>query len=205
LLLLDGWNELDRVARKKLRIELGQIRRDCPDLRIVATSRRQALDVPLSGPRIEVELLSEDQQMEIARAGFGSAGEKIVDAAWRTAGVRELIAIPLYLNALLEVGAQGINPTTKDEVLSLFIRKHEDASEHAEALQETLFGCHLQVLIALACHLNRSDSTTMTEVDARQIVTTAIEQLRQNGQIAKEEIQPLTVLEVLTSHHTLMP
>jgi hypothetical protein len=46
LLLLDGWNELDPVARKKLRIELQQIRHEWPYVRIVATTRRQMLDVP---------------------------------------------------------------------------------------------------------------------------------------------------------------
>jgi hypothetical protein len=33
----------------------------------------------------------------------GSEGAALVDQAWRTPGVRELIAIPLYLNALLAV------------------------------------------------------------------------------------------------------
>ncbi len=62
LLLLDGWNELDPDARRKLRVELNRIRHDCPYIRIVATSRRQILDVPTSGPRIAIEPLSEDQQ-----------------------------------------------------------------------------------------------------------------------------------------------
>jgi len=97
LLLLDGWNELDPATRRKLRVELEQVRHDCPYLRIVATTRRQMLDVPISGPRIAIEPLSEDQEMAIAHACFGNVGEKIVDDAWRTAGVRELIATPLYL------------------------------------------------------------------------------------------------------------
>jgi hypothetical protein len=112
LLLLDGWNELDPATRKKLRIELDQIRRDCPYVRIVITTRRQVLDVPTSGPRIAIEPLSENQEMAIAHARFGGAGEKIVDDAWRTAGVRELIATPLYLSALLSSGSQGASPTT---------------------------------------------------------------------------------------------
>jgi hypothetical protein len=105
LLLLDGWNELDPAMRNKLRIELDLIRHDHPYVRIVATTRRQMLDVPISGPRIVIEPLSEDQELAIAHTGFGAAGEKIVDDAWRTAGVRELIAIPLYLSALLDSNA----------------------------------------------------------------------------------------------------
>ena len=181
LLLLDGWNELDPATRKKLRIELDQIRHDCPYVRIVITTRRQMLDVPTSGPRIAIEPLSEDQEMAIAHARFGGAGEKIVDDAWRTAGVRELIATPLYLSALLSGGSHGASPTTKEEVLRLFVQQHERASDHADALQATLFGCHSEILTALASHLNASGSTTMTEADARRIVTTTVAQLRAAG------------------------
>jgi hypothetical protein len=203
LLLLDGWNELDLAMRKKLRIELEQIRHDCPYVRIVATTRRQMLDVPISGPRIAIEPLSEDQELAIAHAGFGAAGEKVVDDAWRTAGVRELIATPLYLSALLSGGSQGAGPTTKEEVLRWFIQQHERASDHAEALLAALFGCHTEILTALAFHLNATGSTRMTEVDARRIVTTEIARLREEGQISGQP-EPLTILEVLTSHHTLM-
>lgn len=204
LLLLDGWNEIDPAMRKKLRIELEQIRHDCPYVRIVITTRRQMLDVPTSGgPRIAIEPLSEDQEMAIARARFGTTGEKIVDDAWRTAGVRELIATPLYLSALLSGGSQGVGPATKEEVLRLFVQQHERASDHAEALQEALFGCHGEVLTALASNLNATGSTTMTEADARRIVTTTVARLRQQGQVVGQP-EPLTVLEVLISHHTLM-
>ena len=115
LLLLDGWNELDDLTRKKLRLEVEQIRRDYPHARIIATTRRQMLDIPVSGPRIAIAPLSEDQQMEIARGHFGAAGVKAVDEAWRTAGVRELISTPLYLSALLSTGPNGTSPSTKEE------------------------------------------------------------------------------------------
>ena len=68
LLVLDGWNEIDAAFRKQIRLDLDRIRRDWPHMRIVATTRRQVLDVPTGGPRIAIELLSEDQQMDIARA-----------------------------------------------------------------------------------------------------------------------------------------
>src|SRR5690606_30824421 len=81
LLLLDGWNELDADSHRRLRVELDGLRRDHPQVRIVMSTRRRALDVPTSGPRVEIEPLSEDQQMAIARALLGAAGEKIVDEA----------------------------------------------------------------------------------------------------------------------------
>jgi hypothetical protein len=203
VLLLDGWNEIDPSTRKRLRVELDRIRHDYPDTRLVATTRRQMLDVPMAGPRIAIEPLSEDQQMAIAHAQLGTADEKIVDDAWRTPGVRELIAIPLYLSALLSGGSQGPSPTTKEEVLRLFVQQHEQGRDHAEALQAALFGCHADVLTALASHLNATGATAMMESEARRIVTTAAARLRQQSQIAGE-LEPMSILDVLTSHHTLM-
>jgi hypothetical protein len=203
LLLLDGWNEIDPALRKQVRVQLEQLCRECPDIRIVVTTRRQMLDVPITGPRIAIEPLSEQQEMAIARVHFGPAGEKIVDEAWRTPGVRDLIATPLYLWALLWGSAQGVSPTTKEDVLRLFVQQHERARDQAEALQRALFGCHTEILTALASHLNATGSTTMSETDARRIVTTALAQLREQGQMSGHP-EPLEMLEVLASHHTLM-
>jgi hypothetical protein len=47
--------------------------------------------------------------MEIARAMHGAAGERLIDEAWRTAGVRELVTIPLYLTALLSLISKGMS------------------------------------------------------------------------------------------------
>jgi hypothetical protein len=203
LLLLDGWNELTLDAHKRLRVEIGQVRRDWPDVRIVATTRRQALDVPISGPRVHIEPLSEDQQMAIADALYVTAGKKTVDDAWRTPGVRALIATPLYLFALLAGGSQGAIADTKEAVLRLFVEQHERAAEHVEALQSALLGCHAEILTELASHLNAIGSTTMSETDARRLVATTAARLREQGQIAGP-LEPITGLEALTSHHTLM-
>jgi hypothetical protein len=203
LLLLDGWNELGSVARSRLRIELDDFRRNFPSIRIVGTTRRQMLDVPLTGPRIAVEPLSEEQQLQIAHAQLGEAGVKIVDDAWRTPGVRELIAIPLYLATLLTGSSRGAKPTTKEEVLRLFVRQHERATDHAEALLSVLAGRHKEVLTALAVNLNAAGSTTIAEADARRIVSTEVERLRQQGQIFAP-VEPQAVLDVLTNHHMLM-
>jgi hypothetical protein len=202
LLVLDGWNELDAAARKRIRLDLDRIRLDWPHVRIVATTRRQVLDVPIGGPRIAIELLSENQQMSIARAQSGDAGANIVDDAWRTGGVRQLIATPLYLSALLGGASRGARPTTKEEVLRLFVEQHERASEHAETLNAVLLGCHASVLRALARHLNGAASTAMAESEARRVVVDALNELRQQGQMTGQP-EPSAVLDVLTSHHVL--
>jgi hypothetical protein len=100
-LILDGWNELDAASRKRATAEVKALRREFTGLRIIVSTRKQALDVPVSGPLVEIDGLTADQQLEIARALRGSEGEAILDHAWRTAGIRELVGIPLYLTVLL--------------------------------------------------------------------------------------------------------
>jgi hypothetical protein len=203
LLLLDGWNEIDAEAQRKLRVELDQIRREFPDVRIIATTRRQMLDVPISGPRIEIERLSEDQQISIARKGYGDAGEKAVDDAWRDHGVRELIATPLYLQSLLSGALSGTIGTTKEEVLRLFVERHERAPDHAEALRSSLLGRHAEILTALAVQMTEAGATTLGDTEARATVSASVDRLRQQGQIASTP-EPGAVIDVLTSHHTLL-
>ena len=93
ILLLDGLNELDPASRLRAMRDLKALRRDYPLLGIVVGTRRHVL--PISGPVVEIQALSEDQQLELAQALRGKDGEALVDQAWRTPGVRELIAIPL--------------------------------------------------------------------------------------------------------------
>ena len=63
VLLLDGWNELDGATQRRLRNELARLRREEPLLQIVISTRRAALDVPVAEPTIELDGLSENQQI----------------------------------------------------------------------------------------------------------------------------------------------
>jgi hypothetical protein len=94
VLLLDGWNELDMQARSRARVQVAALKAELPELGLIVSTRRQALDVPFGGTRVDLLPLNEGQQMQIAVAMRGDAGAKIIDQAWRTAGVRELVTIP---------------------------------------------------------------------------------------------------------------
>ena len=78
VLLLDGWNKLDGVRQRQLRIELARLQREMPLLRIVISTRREALDVPVAGLTIDIEGLSEIQQLEIACAMRGEEGRDLL-------------------------------------------------------------------------------------------------------------------------------
>jgi hypothetical protein len=200
-LLLDGWNELDPASRVAATRHLKALRRDYPLLGIVVGTRRHLL--PLSGATVEIEALSEDQQLELARALRGQEGEALVDQAWRTPGVRELISIPLYLTALLGSTPGARFPQTKEEVLRLFVTQHEQEPEKAAILQRELLGFHGDMLIGLAVEANRVANTVLSDTAAHSIVADVGTRLSSRGQLSGPP-QPVTVIDVLVSGHILI-
>ena len=203
VLVLDGWNELDAASRKRARSEIRSLQREFPGLGIIVSTRRQALDVPISGPAVEIGTLTEGQQREIAYTLRGVQGVATLDQAWRTPGIRELVAIPLYLTTLLAHTPGETLPTTKEEVLRLFVAEHERAADKAEALRAVLFGFYTPMLVALAVEATRAANTTISDHMARAVVKQIEDQLCADGQIMRAP-QPTTVLDVLVSHHTLV-
>ena len=127
----------------------------------------------------------------------------MVDQAWRTAGVRELVTIPLYLTALLALTEGAPFPTTKEEVLRRFVAVHEEYAQRAEALAEVTHGLHQRFLEDLAVTATRAANTTIAETVSRKSISETDEALVADGQIT-EKPQPNTVLEALVSHHVLM-
>ena len=202
-LMLDGWNQLDPSSRKRAIRELVLLRRDFPLLEMAISTRRQALDVPISGPTIEIQPLSEDQQLEIARSTTGAKGEALLDRAWRLPGLRALVSIPLYLNALLNRGPDGTMPTTKEKILRLFVAEHEQSPENAESLRAGLHGLQGEMLTALAVEATTSANTTMSESRSRSIISESGTRLKVEGQIG-EQPQPAEVLDVFVDHHALV-
>lgn len=203
VLLLDGWNELDTQARARARVQIAALKAELPELGLIVSTRRQALDVPFGGTRVDLLPLSEGQQMLIAVAMRGDAGARIVDQAWRTAGVRELVTIPLYLTALLSLPENAPFPTTKEEVLRHFVAVHEKEASHAEALYAVAQGFQQDYLDGLAVFATRSANTAIADSNARRSIFDTENLLAGNGQITVKP-QPDAVLNVLVSNHVLM-
>jgi hypothetical protein len=203
ILLLDGWNELDGVARKRAAVDVARLQSELPQLSMLISTRKQMLDVPLDGTRINLLPLNETQQIQVARALRGDAGERIIDQAWRTAGVRELVTIPLYLTVLLALPEGAPFPKTKEEVLRRFVAAHENRNQHAESLALVTHALHQRFLEDLAATATRSANTTISETVARKSVFETDDALVGECQIT-EKPQPNAVLEALVSHHVLM-
>lgn len=202
-LILDGWNELSADAKKRVSSEIKSLRRDYPGIRIILSTRQRELDIPLSGPVVKIDILTEEQQSEIALSLRGKEGEALLDHAWRTPGIRELIAIPLYLTALLSQTAGDKLPTTKEEVLRMFVSNHEGDPERAAALKEIFLGVHKPILTAIATEATHTVTTAISDAQARAIVKAAIDQLISEGQISSQ-IEPTKVLDTFVNLHMMM-
>lgn len=200
VLVLDGWNELSDSSRHFVKAQLAQLRRNFPDLGIVVSTRRQAVHPPLDGPIVEIQPLSQDQQLEIAQAINGTAGARIIDHALRTPGLRELVEIPLYLTALVSRATDGELPTTKEEVLRLFAALHETDQEAAEALRAIF---HEQLMQRLAIWTTQLGTTSLSEADARAVVLGTHKNLVAQQQL-HAPVDPGKALSLLVANHLLI-
>jgi hypothetical protein len=196
LLVLDGWNELDEAARSRIRSDLKKLQRESPDIRLIVSSRYTELDLPVSGPLVQLDLLTHEQQQEIARSLRGSDGDSLLDHAWRTPGLRELVGIPLYLSVLLKQAPGASLPTTKEELLRAFVVEHESASDKAALLKNELHG-------AIGAEAMQLETTALTEGQARATVNLAQDSLLQRRQIS-QPFPANRVLDVLANAHLLV-
>lgn len=203
VLLLDGWNELDSAARQRARVQLVSLKAELPSLGLIISTRRQSLDVPIEALRVDLLPLSYHQQEAIAREISGEPGVRVIDEAWRTPGIRELVSIPLYLTVLLSLPHDTSFPTTKEELLRRFVEAHEAVPEHAEALHATLAGLHDRYLRDLAVRATNASAVALSEADARRSIVDTGNLLTAEGQVIAPP-HPHDALEALVSNHALL-
>lgn len=201
VLLLDGWNELNPDDSITASRDLQRLKREYPQLGIVVGTRQNAR--PIDGSIVHIDGLNEDQQREIASHLRGDEGQSLIDQAQRTAGIRDLVSIPLYLTAFLTSTPDGNLPETKESILSGFVERHESAQDKAEILRSQLSGLHRYLLISLAIKANQNASAYLSIDDARSAAAQAIETLVAN----KQTMTPpdLTkALDALVASHLLV-
>ena len=202
-LFLDGWNELNQTARQRAITELENLSREYPLLKLVISSRQQAMELPLEVYQLQVEPLSYEQQVTISRSIFGDGGERLLDTALRTQGINELVSIPFYLTALISTPGNDTLPTTKEEVLRHFVNNHEKRSLNAEALDKVVLGKHKEILTELGSEATRTANSSITETRARTVVYEAEKHLHEEGQLSNLP-EPKDILEILVKHHVVV-
>ncbi|UWM79478.1 hypothetical protein N1937_30210 (plasmid) [Rhizobium sp. WSM4643] len=203
VLFLDGWNEVPASSRRRLIKELDGLQRDFPLLNMVMSSRREALEMPLKGRRVDVLSLSQTQQMDIARGLKGDAGIRVLDAAWRTEGLRELVSIPLYLRSLLAISDAGKLPETKEEVLRRMVDAHEAEPANADLFNRELLGFQRRYLSALATSAQRAERATLPTKNARSLIAAVNRSLIEEGETSASP-SAQDVLSKLVDAHSLV-
>ena len=118
------------------------------------------------------------------------------------ANMRDLVAIPLYLTKLLTDTPGGNLPTTKEEVLRLFVAEIDRNAASHEVLGSVAAGFHREMLSAIAIDATVAGSVTVSERRARSIISDVAGRLVREGQMAAP--QPDAVLAALVSHHLLV-
>ncbi|MDO6693907.1 hypothetical protein Q4574_11475 [Aliiglaciecola sp. 3_MG-2023] len=202
-LIIDGWNELNEGAKLRVSYEIKALRRDYPGIRINLSTRQNDLDIPLTGPIVKIDALSEDQQKEMAVSLRGNEGERLLDHAWRTPGIKDLISIPLYLTVLLSQTSGEALPTNKEEILRLFLDNHEQDTEKATELRKIFLGVHRDILYKLAAEATYEITTAISESRARSLCKSATDSLIEQGQLASP-IEPAAALNAFVNLHTLI-
>ncbi|WP_156917568.1 NACHT domain-containing protein [Salinarimonas rosea] len=200
-LLLDGWNELSPGARMRAQSELKGLRRDYPTTGLLISSRRQQL--PIKGRVVSLDELTFEAQEQIAVSAGGQAGVQILDRARRTKGLREIVANPLFLHALLSTTGSQSFPETKEAVLSAFIEVHESQSDLAGRLHRDALGHQSLILQNLAAYANSTASTVLSEETANRIISTTMKRLAEEGQIGQLP-NPGDVVDGLVGAHALV-
>ena len=200
VLLLDGWNELDETSRKRTRLQINELKREYPEIQFVVSSRHQEHDFPIFGPVVKLRSLNHSQQSEIATALRGTEGRALLEHAWRTSGLRELIEIPLYLSVLMNRIPGSRLPTTKDELLRAFVQKHESHPDHAPTLRAELHELHPQFLTALARAATEARSTALSAEAARTTIVDEQTTLIDGHQLSAPIPAP-RVLDILARAH----
>ena len=200
-LLLDGWNELDPDSRVRAIRHIQALRREFPMLGVLIATRTH---IPsFTSTFIKIEPLSENQQLELARAVKGDDGEALLDKAWRVPGLRELISIPLYLQTLLDSMPTGDLPKTKEEILRMFVERHEQVPDKAEILLKEVHGTHEDMLVGLAVKATSAANTTISQTQTRSTISEVANNLVCEGQLAISP-QPNAVIDVLVNNHVLV-
>lgn len=204
-LVLDGWNQLDGASRRRARNELEGLRRDYPKLGIVISSRNLSVAVPFATKVVAIEPLDHSQQRQVASEMRGADGETLLEEARAIPGLRELVSVPLFLNAILHLSPGSRLPTTKEGILAAFVEQHNQIANRTEVLRNATLGHEREILVDLAAETTRTANTSLPDNRARASVQATQRRLADEGQISEYSApQPMAVLDALIAEHLLV-
>lgn len=200
VLLLDGWNELEANSRERARIEIERLKAEIPELALILSTRRQSIDLPFPGTRFDIAPLDDRQQLAIAEAIRGEDGATLLDRAWRTPHVRDLVAIPLYLNALMRLPSGSRFPDTREAVLRAFVEAHEAKPGAVAKLKAVIGPFARDYLNGLAFEASEAVTPSITDAAARRSIANTSAALIADGQIAARPDYDAAIAALVDNH-----
>ncbi|MCB1526953.1 MAG: hypothetical protein KDJ45_04530 [Hyphomicrobiaceae bacterium] len=203
ILFCDGWNEITGERRTTARTEIEKFQREYPDCSVLIATRMLA-PAPFRTPATYYLLpLTRAKQEKILVDHLGAKGSDLLTKARRIPGLRDVLQVPMYLSALAVLGASGMLPTTKEEVIRRFLEAHAREPLHDDALAKALKGCHDTYLRTLAVKLIEAGTVSISDKELRPIFAEVARRLMAEGHIGTPP-EPSDVIDVLVSHHVLV-
>lgn len=204
LLLLNGWNEIAESNSAQANDALRELERDFPSAGIIVATRTHHLTPPLPGAlRLRLLRLGRTQRAAYLAARLGAKSAELRGRIERDPSLDELTRTPFVLSEVASLFEAGVDiPSTKIGVLDEVLLLQERRDEHRNALQAApIYGRQTDYLKALAIEMTRRGAVTLSEADARTIISGVVRHLANDGQIGM--VGAPAVLATLTAHHVL--
>jgi hypothetical protein len=205
--LLNGWNELlpsESTNGARLIRDLG---RSFPSAGIAIATRTHPVTPPLEhSRRFKIQPLTRVEREAYLHGRLGPVAEDLIRQLNDDQVLNDLTRTPLILAEVASLFEAGrAIPASKLGVLDAVTRLMEDSAGHqAELADDPLYGTARSYLEELGSRLVASGGVQITDIDARQVVSSVSRALHDSGQIG-DAPNPGAVLTALCSHHVLEP
>lgn len=178
VLLLDGWNELSLAARDWAWEALDDLKRLHPNILFAITSRSGTVRPHGTAMQLDLAPLDRSRQFEAARSLDGEAGAQALTRARAKAGLRPLLATPLFLNAILAQAKAGTLPADRDSTIAALVERARGPDKLRETIRAGLQGQQDRLLEDIAWCLMEEQGVAITEPAILRIIDDSLRRLR---------------------------
>jgi hypothetical protein len=204
--LLNGWNEVSLANAGAADAALRDLEQSFPAATIVVTTRLHRLIPSLRDAfRVQLNQLDLSQRNEYLNLALGESAHDLKVKPDSNRTLDSITRTPLILAEVADLYRAGKEiPPTKMGVLGAVLEEIEHSTEHRIALQQAPLPGHASdYLRALSMRMTELGETKIADADARAVVNSVSESLRNAGQIAGAA-DPGEILDELSKRHVLL-
>jgi hypothetical protein len=198
--LLNGWNEVSLANAGAADAALRDFERSFPAATIVVTTRLHRLIPPLRDVvRVQLNQLDRSQRNEYLNLALKESAHDLTVRLDSNRTLDSITRTPLILAEVADLYRAGKEiPPTKMGVLGAVLEGIEQSTDHRIALQQApLRGQAADYLRALSMRMTELGETKMADADARAVVNSVSESLRNAA-------DPGEILDELLKRHVLL-